>query len=282
MELVTIGIPVYNAAPFLRDTIISVINQTYKQIEIIIINDGSTDNSMEIAASFSDNRILIINDGENRGLISRLNQLVNVAKGKYFARMDADDIMFTDRIEKQLSCFIGREDIDVVYSDAISINEFNNVNGYKETKPFTSSEDILRKKTPIHPTILGTLEWFKCNPYDSNFFLLEDFELYLRTIDNSTYFGIKEPLLFYRETSNYNSPKYLKSLPSMMKMYKRYSLSPLYIIRYLALTMLKFLYHFFLERSGLQNVAVRYRFTLLSVSDKKKYQAILQNSCQLE
>ena len=94
--LVTIAIPVYNGMPYLRDTIQSVVNQTYSDWELYLINDGSTDDSLTIMQSFAmcDSRIHIISDGENHGLILRLNQSVSMCDTKYYARMDADDIMY--------------------------------------------------------------------------------------------------------------------------------------------------------------------------------------------
>ena len=79
MEKVTIGIPVYNAEKFIRNTLISIFNQTYSNFELIITDDGSTDDSLNIIKSFTDNRIRIYSDGENKGISYRLNQQVNLA-----------------------------------------------------------------------------------------------------------------------------------------------------------------------------------------------------------
>ena len=96
-ELVSVIIPVYNAAPFLKDSIESVINQTYSNIEIICINDGSTDNSLEILKLFSD-KITIISQ-ENQGLAYALNVGIKEMKGKWFKWFSPDDVMFHNTIE---------------------------------------------------------------------------------------------------------------------------------------------------------------------------------------
>lgn len=100
MELSVI-MPVYNAGQYLAEAIESVINQTYTDFEFIIINDGSTDNSLEIIEEYSDVRIILI-DQQNKGLAATLNVGLSVATGKYIARMDADDICLPRRFEKQL------------------------------------------------------------------------------------------------------------------------------------------------------------------------------------
>lgn len=103
--LVTITIPIYNAMSYLKDSIQSVINQTYKDWILYLINDGSSDDSLAVMREFAekDSRIKIIDDGLNRGLIERLNGSIAMCETKYYARMDADDIMYVTRIEEQVN-----------------------------------------------------------------------------------------------------------------------------------------------------------------------------------
>ncbi|MCE0812474.1 glycosyltransferase family 2 protein [Buttiauxella sp. S04-F03] len=101
--LVSVLIPVYNAAGFVKESVQSIINQTYENLEIIIINDGSTDNSLEIVNDFNDSRIIVINNKVNMRLIKTLNLGLDICKGKYIARMDSDDISELQRIEKQVN-----------------------------------------------------------------------------------------------------------------------------------------------------------------------------------
>ena len=95
---------VYNAELFLNEAIQSILDQTYQNFEFIIVNDGSTDNSLKIITSFNDNRIIVI-DQENQGLSKSLNTGVSISNGKYIARMDADDISLPNRFELQLDFF---------------------------------------------------------------------------------------------------------------------------------------------------------------------------------
>jgi len=121
--LISVVLPVYNGGKYLVEAIESILNQTYKNFEFIILNDGSTDNSLSIIKkyAFNDNRIIIV-DRENRGLITTLNEGINLAKGKYIARMDADDISLPVRFEKQFE-YMESNNLDICGGDFLIINE---------------------------------------------------------------------------------------------------------------------------------------------------------------
>ncbi len=95
-------LPVYNCEKYIQQAIDSILNQTFKDFELIIINDGSTDGSLELIKGYNDPRIVII-DQNNQGLAKTLNNGLAIARGEYIARMDADDISMPDRFEKQLA-----------------------------------------------------------------------------------------------------------------------------------------------------------------------------------
>lgn len=111
---VTVLMPVYNGAKYLNTAIDSILNQTYKDFEFLIINDGSTDNSEEIILSYKDERIRYIKNELNIKLIKTLNKGVNLARGKYIARMDCDDISFPTRLERQINYLHSHKDLDGV------------------------------------------------------------------------------------------------------------------------------------------------------------------------
>ena len=112
--LVSIALPVFNAEKTLAIAIRSIIYQTYSNWELFVIDDGSTDNSLLIAQSFKDSRIVVISDGKNKGISSRLNQALTLCKGEYFARMDADDVSFPERIEYQVKYMSLNRNIDLL------------------------------------------------------------------------------------------------------------------------------------------------------------------------
>lgn len=122
--IVSVVMPVYNAEKYLDEAIESILNQTYKDFEFIIINDGSTDKSLEIIEKYKnqDERIVLISR-ENRGLIASLNEGIEKAKGKYIARMDADDISLPERFEKQLE-LMEKENIDICGCHYSMINKY--------------------------------------------------------------------------------------------------------------------------------------------------------------
>ncbi len=99
---VTVLMPVYNAEKYLKTAIESILKQTFSDFELLIINDGSTDGSEEIIRSFNDKRIRLFNNEQNLGIIKTLNKGLNLAKGEYIIRMDADDISLPDRLELQV------------------------------------------------------------------------------------------------------------------------------------------------------------------------------------
>lgn len=202
IPLISIGISFFNEEKNLIFAIQSVINQTYQNWELILVDDASTDNSLKIANSFKDQRIRVLeSDLQNKGLVFRLNQLVECAKGKYFVRMDADDIMFANRIEKQLNFLQQNESIDLLGTFAYSIDQKNNLLGKRGEKipDDLNLEKILKNNIFIHPTIMGKKNWFLSNKYDSKMYRMEDLELWTRTFQSSVFFNLEEPLIFYRE-----------------------------------------------------------------------------------
>ena len=112
MSKVSIIIPVYNVEKYLDKCLKSVLNQTYKNIEIIVINDGSTDNSLKICKKYKDKRIVLI-DKENGGVSSARNKGLELASGKYITFVDSDDWLELDAIENMVS-FIEKENVDFV------------------------------------------------------------------------------------------------------------------------------------------------------------------------
>ena len=103
IPLVSVILPVYNAELYIRESIQSILDQSFFEYELIILNDASTDNSENIILEFQDERIVYIKNDRNLKLIETLNKGLKIAKGKYIARIDADDICFSDRFQKQIS-----------------------------------------------------------------------------------------------------------------------------------------------------------------------------------
>ncbi|MDO7488042.1 glycosyltransferase [Peribacillus frigoritolerans] len=200
---VTVGISVYNNEKTIKYAINSILNQSYTNWELIIIDDGSTDNSLEIIRSYKDERIKVFTDGKNKGLITRLNQMINLCQTDFFFRMDSDDIMHPERIRKQVDFLIENKEIDIVGAEAIVVDEDNVISGIRKNKNIVKSKRfVFENSVFIHPTVAGKTQWFKQNMYNNGFHRCEDFELWCRTIEFSNFAHINEPLLFYRDPKN--------------------------------------------------------------------------------
>lgn len=243
---ITIGIPFYNSGAFLELAILSVLGQTLKNWKLILLDDGSTDSiSCQIATYYrkKDKRIVFFSDGKNRGLVSRLNQLASNLESKYYARMDADDIMHPTRLEKQLAYLESRPELDACGSNAITIDEENFIINRLTFVWPKNKLLLLRSNTVIHPSLLFKSSWVYDNRYIHKWRRIEDLELWFRTFDNLSLGIIKEDLLFYRLYSNsFNKYKITekykrKFLGHIIK--DKNSISASYIITLIALSYLK-------------------------------------------
>lgn len=218
MIQVSIGIPFYNAQDFLEQAILSVLNQDYKSFELLLIDDGSTDKSLDIAYRFQDERIKVIHDGQNKGLSARLNELVALSIGEYFVRMDADDIMFPQRISRQLAYLQQHNEVDVVGCSAVTIDIKNKITGiicYPEHP--NNISNVIKHQCFIHPSIMAKRSWFVQNPYDEGAIRMEDYNLWMRTFSKYRFYNIVEPLLFYRVSGLPYLNKYLLSMKGERK-----------------------------------------------------------------
>lgn len=209
--LVTVGIPVFNAEKYVEKAVRSVLEQTYSNIELIITNDGSTDNSMEIIRKIKDPRIRLYDDCTHKGISYRLNEQVRLANGQFFARMDADDIMKKNRIETQLEFFAKHPEATMVGSTVEVIDDSESIVGWRGMNtPDDRGNVYCRVKSFLHPTIMGPISWFRETPYRSECDSCEDFDLWLRTNNDATFYEVGTPLLFYRDSRNTNLSSYFK------------------------------------------------------------------------
>jgi glycosyltransferase involved in cell wall biosynthesis len=202
--LISIAMPVYNAGHFLQVAINSIINQTYQNWELLIIDDGSTDGCCDSVLLLNDARIKLIKDGVNRGLAIRLNQCIEIANGSYIARMDQDDIAFPKRLETHWIFLEENPKVDLVSSYALTFIE-NKLVGhlpYRKAHQQICAAPWNGFYMP-HPTWMGKSEWFKKYKYQvPEVKLAEDQELLLRSYNESTFASTPEPLLAYQLRKN--------------------------------------------------------------------------------
>ena len=197
---ISIGLTCYNNANTIVDALRSVFAQTFQNWELIIIDDNSTDGSFEIVQSVKDPRVRVYREAERKGFVWALNQMSHMARGKYYARMDADDMMHPKRISKQINYLEENRNIDLVDSAMYSMDQQCNVKTVRNLNSLDYRPAILLGRGLLcHATVTGRVEWFKKNPYDPKYLRAEDRELWCRTYKNSRFGRIEEPLYFVRE-----------------------------------------------------------------------------------
>lgn len=183
--LVSIIIPVYNTAAYLTRAIQSILAQTYTSMEIILINDGSTDASESIIQSFQDPRIRYLKNEQNMGLVYTLNKGVDLSTGKYIARMDGDDISLPARIAQQVAYMEAHPEVSVLATRVSLINEQDEPIGYWEADQQHTAPEQIRAFLPkdnclAHPSIMARAELLKTYRYRVEQSQAEDYDLWLR------------------------------------------------------------------------------------------------------
>jgi len=199
--IVTVLMPVYNAEKYLAEAIESVLGQTFKDFEFLIINDGSTDTSADIINGYSDDRIRYVDNGENMALISTLNKGIALAKGKYIARMDADDICEPHRLETQLSFMEANPGFGVCGSWFQSIGRPGNSIAEYPTTDFLIRYTALYQCPFCHPTVVLRTSVLKEHNllYSKDYPHAEDYEFWLQLSRVTKMANIPESLLKYRQ-----------------------------------------------------------------------------------
>lgn len=202
--LITVILPVHNAAAFVKSAIESILQQTFSDFELLVINDGSTDHSAEIISSIKDPRIVYVSNAENIGLIASLTKGIQLAKGKYIARMDADDISLPERLQKQVAKMESDPGIAVLASLVDFINADDEVTGHWNTDREAVSEKEIRAlmvKTNCiaHPSVMMRSDVARKFFYKQSQKGAEDWDLWLRVLgDGGRIAKLPEVLLHYR------------------------------------------------------------------------------------
>jgi glycosyltransferase involved in cell wall biosynthesis len=220
--LVTVGIPFYNEQEVLVDAIRSVFAQTLTVWELILVDDGSTDGSLEIASSVADSRVRVVSDGRNLGLSARLNQIALLAKGAYLARMDADDFMHPDRLSAQVQYLADNPGVDVVGTGMfILVSDDQPVDKRLPPTHPMSAMTALSRGCFLHASVMGRKEWFARYPYDSEYDGAEDRELWSRAFGWSTFANLKGCYYYYREHRSFSLARYARASSLVARIYRK-------------------------------------------------------------
>ncbi len=202
MPKVTILMPVYNAVPYLAKAIESIINQTFNDFEFLIFNDGSTDNSADIIRSYTDRRIVFFDNNQNQGYVYHLNRGIEIAKGEYIARMDADDISLPTRLKEQVDLMDYNLNIGVCGTWFKFIDSSYIVKHPKDDSQIRLA--LLNNCVIGHPTVMlraDLLRRFSLR-YDSSFVPAEDYLMWIKLAQYCKLANLSKVLLEYRIHSN--------------------------------------------------------------------------------
>lgn len=201
--LVSVIMPIYNAEKYARESIESILNQSFSNFELIIINDGSTDYSEKVILSFKDARIKYFKNEKNLKLIETLNLGLKLAQGKYIARIDADDVALPVRFEKQITFLENNTDYGIVGSFAKCFGDSNGILKYVE-----EDQDIRFALLTHNPFIHSSVMFSRSILEEHNLEFrkeqlhVEDYDLWINMICHTKAKIIPETLIKYRIHEN--------------------------------------------------------------------------------
>lgn len=199
--LISVLIPTYNSELYIKSTLESILNQTYKNLETIVIDDASTDNTVEILKNYKDERIKLYVNNNNLGISGNMNKGIKLSHGKYLAIMDADDWSYPYRIEEQVKIMEENPKV-VLCSGYMDICDENLKLKNRRTYPITDKE--IRKAIvtydPIsHPASMWRMsELLKTGLYSEKFPICRDYDLIVRISEFGEYQNVPKPLIKYR------------------------------------------------------------------------------------
>ena len=207
-SLVTVIMPAYNTGLYIRQAIESILNQTYQNFEFLIYDDSSTDNTVQIIESYTDERIRLYKKEKNTGYTNSLIKGIAEAKGKYIARMDSDDISHFHRLEKQVNFLEKNNEYGLVgsYVQTITSSDFSQVWKFPVddadirlfaiiNSPFAHPSVLIRKEVLIKNQLTYSLSYEPC----------EDYKLWYDLLKVTKGKNLDEVLLYYRQHQNQTS-----------------------------------------------------------------------------
>jgi len=205
--LISVIMPAHNAGKFVMQAIDSIINQTYTNWEMVIINDASNDNTYQILKKYSQNKkIKILKNKYNLGVAGSLNKALKMTKGEYIARMDGDDISLPKRLETQVKLLQNNPKLVAIGTQVNIIDEETRITAKKEfpINPKVCA-DMLMLTVPIqHPSLMVRAGKIKKYGYNSHYKTAEDWDLYFKLLNDGQLSNTKETLFLYRQVFGTN------------------------------------------------------------------------------
>jgi glycosyltransferase involved in cell wall biosynthesis len=207
--IISVIMATYNNAEFLESAVLSILNQSFKEFEFIIIDDCSTDNTKELLQKITDKRIKIIFNEKNLQLAASLNKGIEQSKGKYVVRMDSDDISTPNRIEKQVDFMEKNPEIGILGTQYKLIDKYNQVLKYS-SNPLTHFQIIWDYLTKMEyplthaTTIIRRQLLIDAGGYNPKFIREQDGELFLRLVFDTKFANLPDNLYIYRAIRSKN------------------------------------------------------------------------------
>ena len=203
MSRVTILMPVYNGEEFLRETMESVLKQSFADFIFLIINDGSTDETEQIILSFADSRIHYLKNDTNLGLVKTLNKGIELVETEFLARMDADDLWVETKLEKQIALLDNRPDVGIC---GTSIRKFGAFEGdfFFPVENAGLKAGFLFFCCMSHPSVVFRMSFLHETGlrYREDYFPAEDYKMWVESLKFTQIYNIPEKLVFYRQHEN--------------------------------------------------------------------------------
>lgn len=220
-NLVSIVVPVYKAEKFIEYTIKSVLAQTYKNWELILVNDCSPDGSVDIINKYLSKNVKLINMPVNSGVSKARNEGVKNAKGDYIAFLDADDLWDKNKLEKQMEVINKDSQVGLVFTGTRYINESGDEYSFVLHVPKNISYKELLKQNVISCSSVLLKKEYMLKYKFQNDNMHEDFAVWLQLLKNGVVaVGVDEPLLLYRVLNNSKSSNKIKAAKMNYRVYK--------------------------------------------------------------
>lgn len=220
--LVSIITPLYNSEKYIEETIESLLNQTYKNWEMLIVDDCSKDNGVEIVNEYvlKDKRIKLFRNEKNEGVSFARNKALDLAQGKYIAFLDSDDLWKKEKLEKQIS-FMEKNNIDLSYTGYEKINMDGSLRGEIKVPEKLDYKELLKNCLIGFLTAIYLKEKFKIYKFKKT--KAEDYIFWLEILKQVDYaYGIQESLAYYRVSNNSRSSNKLDIVRFHWKIYREY------------------------------------------------------------
>lgn len=220
MPKVSIVIPSYNAMRYLPEAVNSVLRQTFTDFEVLIVDDGSSDHTVEWASQLTEPRVKLISQ-ENKGAAGARNNGIANSQGEYVAFLDADDVWEATKLEKQVKCLDDNPSAGLVHTWIAFIDEQGKATG--NVMATYGEGEVWKQVVEYNPVRCGSTTMVRrccfdtVGVFDQNFSFAEDWEMWIRIASRYSFALIKEPLVYYRQHLNNKSKNYMAVLQTFRK-----------------------------------------------------------------